>query len=247
MRRPEIVELFEREIYGRVPGDAGHKWEVTATEEGKSGDIAIVTKQLMGRVDNSACPAIEVNIEALLVTPAKSERRVPVMMQFSWVFGGGRLGGPFPRRPGFTPPPGPTWQEQAIARGWGYAMINTTTIQADNGAGLTQRHHRPGNKGQPRDVDDWGASAPGPGARAGARLPGNRPRGRRETQVAIEGHSRYGKAALVTMAFDERSDAMLTVSSSGEGGAKLHRRNFGEIVENIAAQRRIPLDGGQPT
>lgn len=51
-------------------------------------------------------------------------------------------------------------------------------------------------------------------------------------KVGIEGVSRYGKAALVTMAFDERFAAVL-VGSSGEGGAKLHRRNFGEAVENL--------------
>ena len=44
--------------------------------------------------------------------------------------------------------------------------------------------------------------------------------------------SRYGKAALVTMAFDARF-AVVLVGSSGEGGAKLHRRNFGEAVENL--------------
>ena len=52
-------------------------------------------------------------------------------------------------------------------------------------------------------------------------------------QVGIEGHSRYGKAALVAMAYDPRF-AIVFVSSSGEGGAKLHRRNWGEILENVA-------------
>ena len=51
-------------------------------------------------------------------------------------------------------------------------------------------------------------------------------------KVGIEGVSRFGKAALVTMAFDQRF-AMALVASSGEGGAKLHRRNFGEAVENL--------------
>src|SRR5205807_7884680 len=53
-------------------------------------------------------------------------------------------------------------------------------------------------------------------------------------QVGIEGLSRYGKAALVTMAYEPRF-AIAFVGSSGEGGAKLHRRNFGELVENVAS------------
>ncbi len=51
-------------------------------------------------------------------------------------------------------------------------------------------------------------------------------------RVGIEGVSRYGKAALVTMAFDPRF-AVVLVGSSGEGGTKPHRRNFGEAVENL--------------
>jgi lysophospholipase L1-like esterase len=54
-------------------------------------------------------------------------------------------------------------------------------------------------------------------------------------RVGIEGVSRYGKAALVTMAFDPRF-ALVLIGSSGEGGAKLHRRNFGEAVENLTGQ-----------
>src|SRR5206468_6262856 len=53
-------------------------------------------------------------------------------------------------------------------------------------------------------------------------------------KVGIEGVSRYGKAALITMALDTRF-AVVLVGSSGEGGAKLHRRNFGEAVENLTA------------
>ena len=54
------------------------------------------------------------------------------------------------------------------------------------------------------------------------------------SRSASKGHSRYGKAALVAMAYDPRF-AIAFISSSGEGGAKLHRRNCGELVENVAA------------
>ena len=53
-------------------------------------------------------------------------------------------------------------------------------------------------------------------------------------RVGLEGHSRYGKAVLVAMAYDQRF-AIAYVSSSGAAGAKPHRRNWGELVENIAS------------
>ena len=51
-------------------------------------------------------------------------------------------------------------------------------------------------------------------------------------KVGIEGVSRYGKAALVTLAFESRF-AVGLIGSSGKGGATLHRRNFGEAVESL--------------
>jgi hypothetical protein len=53
-------------------------------------------------------------------------------------------------------------------------------------------------------------------------------------KVGIEGVSRYGKAALVTLAFEPRF-AVGLIGSSGKGGAALHRRVFGEAVENLAS------------
>ena len=117
-------------------------------------------------------------------------------------------------------------------------------MQADNGAGLTKGIIGLTNKGQPRKPDDWGAlRAWAWGAsRALDYLETNRSVNAKA--VGIEGVSRYGKAALVTMAFDPRF-AMVLIGSSGEGGAKLHRRNFGEAVESLTGLRRVSLDGGQ--
>ncbi len=53
-------------------------------------------------------------------------------------------------------------------------------------------------------------------------------------QVGIEGVSRYGKAAIVAIAYDRRF-AIGFIGFSGEGGASLYRRNWGELVENVAA------------
>ena len=84
-RRPEIVEDFDREIYGRVPKDTPKvKWEVTSTTNEKNGDTAVVVKKLVGHVDNSSYPAITVDIQLTLTTPANATGPVPVMMEFGF-------------------------------------------------------------------------------------------------------------------------------------------------------------------
>jgi hypothetical protein len=125
------------------------------------------------------------------------------------------------------------WQKQVLARGWGFATYVPVSVQPDNGAGLTQGIIGLINKGQSRKVDDWGAlRAWGWGASRALDYFASDPM-LDAKRVALAGHSRYGKAVLVTMVDDPRF-AIAYVSSSGAGGAKLHRRNFGEIVENIA-------------
>jgi hypothetical protein len=230
-RRPEIVEDFDREVYGRVPRDVpAVTWSVVETTTGKVGGIPVLTKQLRGRADNSAYPAIAVEIEVALTTPAGSRGPVPVMIEFGFRWPAGM---PRPPAPANAPPEGPSWQEQLIGKGWGYAVLYPNTIQADNGAGLTRGIIGLANKGQPRTLEDWGALRAWAWGASRALDYLETDRDVNAKQVGIEGLSRYGKAALVTMAYDPRF-AIAFVASSGEGGAKLHRRRYGELVENVA-------------
>jgi hypothetical protein len=164
-----------------------------------------------------------------LTTPADAPGPVPVIMEFGFVFPGMKPGAVF-RFPGET---GPTWQEQVLAKGWGYAVIIPTSVQADNGAGLTDGIIGLCNHGQPRKIDDWGALRAWAWGASRALDYFETDPAVNAQEVGIEGLSRYGKAALVTMAYDERF-AIGFIGSSGAGGAKLHRRNFGEMVENVA-------------
>jgi hypothetical protein len=259
VRRPEIVEDFEREIVGRVPDAAPRvDWTVLETREWALGGHEVVGRQLVGRVDNSAFPAITVEICMTLVLPAAVTAPAPVMI----MLGGGVLpdaaagatvanaattdasrsapgaASAMPCRalppraaaaPAVSDPPA---TEQLVAAGWGFASLSPTSVQADNGAGLTAGVIGLVNKGQRRRPDDWGAlRAWAWGASRGVDYLATQP-GVDSRRIGIEGVSRYGKAALVAMAFDTRF-AVGLIGSSGEGGAKLHRRHWGEQVENL--------------
>jgi hypothetical protein len=206
---------------------------VTSTKKEMNGDVPVITKEIVGHVDNSAYPQITVNIPLTLTVPADAKGPVPVMTEFS--FDPAFLAALAKRGVKLPPtPPGPTWQQQVLAKGWGYAVLIPTTYQADNGAGLTEGIIGLVNKGQPRKLDGWGTLRAWAWGASRALDYFETDPSVNAKQVGIEGHSRYGKAALVTMAYDQRF-AIAYISSSGESGAKLYRHNFGEPLENVAA------------
>jgi hypothetical protein len=232
LRRPEIKEYFDREIYGRVPnGVPKVTWEFVSTSADTNAGTPAITKKILGHVDNVSCPLIRVEIDLALTVPGNVKGPVPVMMEF-----------------GFRFPPGfkmtdqmkslvdsmSNWQRLVLAKGWGYVIIIPTSYQEDNGKGLTNGIIGLVNKGQPRKADDWGALRAWAWGASRALDYLETDQSVDSKKVGIEGLSRYGKAALVTMAYDERF-AIAFVGSSGQGGAKLLRRNFGEQVENISS------------
>lgn len=271
-RRPEIVEMYSKYVYGRVPANTPKvTWTVTAEDHEMIGFTPVIAKDLIGEVDDSSYPAIKVRMHMTLVIPARATAPVPVLMMFS------RAGFPNPHEPSaeefdrinqawkamlIQQDPSlrevfekhPAWQPvratpfalpqlnedgdppnqwQLVAAGWGFALFDPASVQADDGAGLTRGIIGLVNMGQPRKPEDWGAlRAWAWGAGRGLDYLESDPAVDAK-HVGIEGVSRYGKAALVTMAFDPRF-AMVLVGSSGKGGATLLRRNFGEAVENLA-------------
>jgi lysophospholipase L1-like esterase len=229
-RRPEIALDFEREVYGRVPnGVPKVTWTVTETVETAVGGQPVVARRVIGHASNSAHPAITVDIKMAVVVPVHAKGPVPVLMMLGW---GNMPGEALPRFPGAQEPAAPPSTEQLIAAGWGYVSLSTASIQADNGAGLTAGIIGLTNQGKRRTPEQWGSLRAWAWGAARAldyleTLPAVDAK-----RVGIEGISRYGKAALVTMAFEPRF-AVVLVGSSGEAGAKPHRRNFGEAVENL--------------
>jgi hypothetical protein len=271
-RRPELLEAFEKEVYGRIPKNVPKvTWTVKITDREFVGRTPVIVKQIIGTADNSAYPLISVNINMILVVPTNVKGPVPVLMMY------GRPSFPAPAQPSpedmekinatfkemmintnpemkaifekypayqpitrlpapnfFAPPPAGDLPstEQLLAAGWGYVTIDPASIQADNGAGLTRGIIGLVNKGQPRKPEDWGAlRAWAWGAARGLDYLETDPLVDAK-KIGIEGVSRYGKAALVAQAFETRF-ALGLIGSSGKGGATLHRRFFGESVENL--------------
>jgi len=270
-RRPELLEMFSKYVYGRVPNSVPKvTWSVTAVDHEMIGFTPVIAKDLIGEADNSSAPDMNVRIHMTLVTPANAKGPVPVLMIF------GRSGFPYPNEPRgeemdrvnkafkallVQQDPSlrdliaqhPAWEPlktapfqmpqlnedgdlpnawQLVAAGWGFVLLDPASVQADDGAGLTRGIIGLVNKGQQRKPEDWGAlRAWAWGASRGLDY--------LETDhavdakhVGIDGVSRYGKATLVAMAFDQRF-AMALVGSSGKGGATPLRRNFGEAVESL--------------
>lgn len=229
-RRPEIAEDFEREVVGRIPANVPKvTWSVARTLDASVAGRPVHARLVIGHVDNAADPAITVDIKMAVVTPADATRPVPVLI----MFGFGSM--PDEPAPSFGPPPPvPPSTDQLIAAGWGYVSLSAMSVQADNGAGLIAGIIGLTNRGQRRKPDDWGAlRAWGWGASRALDYLGTDPAVDAQ-RVGIEGVSRFGKAALVTMAFDPRF-AVGLIGSSGEGGVKPHRRDFGEAVENLTS------------
>lgn len=230
MRRVEILELFDREIYGRIPENiAGVRWEVVSVKDTMDGAYPVRIKYLVGHVNNSSYPEISVDIELVVGTPTNAKNGVPVITEFGFNWTPAQLA-----RFSRGRQSGPTWKQQLLARGWGYAILVPGSIQADNGAGLTQGIIGLVNKGETRTPEQWGS------LRAWA-WGASRAVDYFETdpdvdasRLGIEGLSRYGKAAVVAMAYEPRF-AIAFIASSGAGGTKLLRRNLGEQVENLAS------------
>jgi hypothetical protein len=236
-RRPQIVADFDREILGLPPASLPIvTWQVLSTTRENNGPYPIVFKRLVGHVNNADYPSIKVDIDLVLATPADAKGPVPVILQLAFPNEfNTALVRPIPES---APPAfgfyGQEWQRLLLAKGWGYAVLDANSFQADNGAGLTEGIIGLANHGRPRSLDDWGVLRAWAWGAGRALDYFTTDKAVDAKQVGIEGHSRMGKAALVTMAYDPRF-AIGYISSSGEGGAKLYRHIFGEQITNLAA------------
>jgi hypothetical protein len=233
-RRPEIIKLYETQIFGRLPANVPKvQWKVTETDsparEGRA-----VRKQVVGTVGEGP-RTVQINLS--VYTPAGASKPVPVIVLAN--FGGGNAPAPAAPARGAAAPALPLGEppvaDDILKRGWGYATLRYQDIQPDRANSLTEGviglTLAPGQT-QPAP-GDWGAiTAWAWGiSRAIDYLTGDRSIDAK--RIALQGHSRLGKTALWASATDERIAAVFA-SCSGEMGAALSRRDWGETVDDMA-------------
>jgi dienelactone hydrolase len=243
-RRPEIAEAFASQIYGRIPKDApnvtwatkiylaanvvpgaipvtGSNGAMHAAIEPTqtSGSVVANVTYAIGRVDNSTWPAANAEIDLALFLPADAKGPVPVIVEVTSGGAGGLRT--------------PVALNEILAKGWGCAVASTYTVQPDSGSGFKDGVIGIVNKGAARKPDQWGALTAWSWGLSRVidylqTLPAVDAK-----RLGIEGHSRWGKTALLAAALDPRW-SIVYASCSGEGGAKPSRRDWGETLDDVA-------------
>jgi (4-O-methyl)-D-glucuronate---lignin esterase len=217
-RRREIIRAYERDIYGRFPARTPDvKWQLVETDPAAHSGAAI-RKRIVGRI-GTAANAPEMNL--VVYTPTQSKRPVPLILLLN--FGGG--GKPVPQDPPVA--------ADILARGWGYATIIYQEIQPDRintfdqgviGVTLAGERQPAADEWGTIGAWAWGVSRVLDYLATDASVDAK--------QVGLFGHSRLGKTALWASALDERIAAVYS-SCSGEMGAALARRDWGETVDDM--------------
>src|SRR5262245_59861635 len=127
-RRPEILKLYQTEVYGRIPENAPKvTWEVTEpASDDREG--AATKKRVVGKIgDKPDGPKMTTTV----YTPAKATGPTPLMLSLSFNFGGLRGGGKAATAK--VPGKGPGFDSigEVLGRGWSYATLYNTDIQPD--------------------------------------------------------------------------------------------------------------------
>lgn len=223
LRRPEILKDYLDEIYGHTPPTPLVTFEVTATDNNALNGKAI-KKTIVGHIANERFPADTPSIRITLFIPVAAKGPAPLMVT---------VGGFLEGFPGAKKDSTPTALDMVIARGWAIGTVNTGAVQADNGAGLTEGIIGLVNRGKPRQPSDWGVLAAWSWGLSRALDYFETDKAINKKQIGIEGHSRWGKTALLAAALDNRW-SIVYASCSGSMGASLEKRNYGENIDNVA-------------
>jgi len=221
IRRPEIIELFRKNVYGRVPESPYKKSYKVVRFDGNALDGAATLKEVDITITADVKALV---IHLTLITPNSVKKAVPTFLLIdNW--------GPEGSVPSWKVE-GEFWPvKEAIERGYGMAVFRSFDLDPDNFDNFKDGIHGLLDK-NPRPDDAWGTIAAWAWGASRCMDYLVTDKNIAPEKVAVVGHSRGGKTALWAGAEDTRF-AMVVSNESGAGGAALARRRFGETVDRL--------------
>jgi hypothetical protein len=221
LRRPEIMELFRENVFGRIPATKYTETFKVINLDPIAMDGKATQKQIEIIIESGGK---SLSFGLILFTPNSVKHHVPVFLLID---------------PWLAENNNPRWKqkseywpvEEALKRGYGMAIFDAAQLDPDNFDNFKNGIHAILDQ-NPRPADAWGTLAAW--AWGSSRCmdylvtdkdvdPG---------KIAVVGHSRAGKTALWAGAEDTRF-AMVISNESGAGGAAIARRRFGETVARL--------------
>lgn len=246
IRRAEILELFENEVYGKTPAGKVHLSSLVTTEDKEALNGRALRREIQLTVEMDG-RALVMNV--LLFLP-KSGKKHPLFLGLnfsgnhtisddpgisitkSWVRNNAAKGITANiSNESMRGSDSASWPvREVIARGYGVATIYCGDIDPDFDDGFQNGVHSLFK--QPRNSSAWGTVAGWAWGLSRAMDYLVQVKEIDSKRVIVLGHSRLGKAALWAGANDKRF-ALVVSNESGCGGAALSKRIFGETVERI--------------
>lgn len=214
--RPAILELFRKNVFGRVPETSYSENFKTSAETISQGIGA--TQKNVEIVITSGGKSLTIHLT--LFTPNNSGKPVPTFLLID-----NRFSGDWKDRGEFFP------VGEALRRGYGMAVFSNSDLDPDDFDNFRNGIHGLLDK-NPRPADAWGTLAAWAWGASRCMDYLITDKDVDHKRIAIVGHSRGGKTALWAGAQDTRF-SMVISNESGAGGAALARRRFGETVERL--------------
>ncbi len=258
-RRPEIVKMFEEQQYGKAPGKPADLAFDIQDKGTPAFDGRVIRKQVRitftknksGTRDKSG-PSIQL----LIYTPAVAKKPAPLLLVMGWGANGAAVNDPGvisnpvwnakeKKRNPYVPGVGRTFGHvdvlPLIEAGLGVATFNYGDVDPDDldaiQGGIRQLYLKPGAV-LPAS-DEWGSIAAWGWGISRVIDYFETDKAVDSRRIAIHGVSRLGKTVMWAGAHDTRVAATIA-SCSGEGGAAISRRNYGETIAHLTAPTRYP-------
>lgn len=220
-RRPEILELFRENVFGRVPATPYTRSFKVVYEDKNAMDGAATLKQVEITIKSEGKSLV---IHLILFVPNRVKKPVPAFLLID------------NRGPGNTDPTRKTksefWPaEEVIARGYAISVFSNSDVDPDNFDDFKNGIHGLLDRGI-RKPDAWGSLAAWAWGASRCMDYFETDKDINNKEVAVVGHSRGGKTALWAGAEDQRFSLVIG-NESGAGGAALARRRYGETVARL--------------